>query len=129
MNQEVKNFTENNKCSNCGSCCTDFLPLSNAEKARIGNYVKRHNIKEQRHNFLSGIDTTCPFRDDLNKKCLIYEVRPSICRTFICNADKEYLMKNKAEHLKKNSTVCMRAEFFNSKEYDVLFGGNIKMIR
>ncbi len=118
MSRKAIDFTENNHCSNCGSCCTDFLPLTINEKQRIRKYIKEHNIKEQRHNFVQGVDATCPFRDDTNKKCLIYEVRPSICRTFICNMKQEKLEENKEKHLKRGQVTFMRKEFFESKEYD-----------
>ena len=28
------------------------------------------------------MDYTCPFRDEKNKKCMIYDVRPIICKLF-----------------------------------------------
>ena len=66
----VRDFTANGKCSNCGKCCSNCLPLSEAEIKRIKAYIKRHGIKEQRHNFASGVDMTCPFRDERNKNAL-----------------------------------------------------------
>ena len=115
-NVHVTNFTKNNKCSNCGQCCTDFLPLSSKEIKNIKHYIKVHNIKEQRHNVAAGIDITCPFRDEKNKKCLIYEVRPEICKRFICNDDKEKIFSNKRYFINKYNPVFMRSEFFNNSE-------------
>ena len=52
-------------------------------------YVVEHNIKINVNpiNTLSEkmIDLTCPFRNNKERKCDIYEVRPKICRSFICN--------------------------------------------
>ena len=39
----------NGKCSNCGSCCNDIIPLSNAEINRIKHYVSKNNIKPILH--------------------------------------------------------------------------------
>lgn len=112
----VKDFTQNGKCSNCGECCSNCLPLSEAEIKRIKAYIKKHNIKEQRHNVMSGVDMTCPFRDNANRKCLIYEIRPAICRAFMCNHTHDDIMKAKLDIHKINRAVFMRAEFFNNKE-------------
>ena len=89
----ITDFTIDGKCSGCGECCSNMLPMSADEVRQIKTYIKKHNIKEQRHNFLQGIDMTCPFRDELNRKCLVYEVRPAICREFVCNHTIEDIMK------------------------------------
>ena len=112
----VKDFTKDGKCSNCGECCSNCLPLSEAEIKRIKAYIKKHGIKEQRHNVMSGVDMTCPFRDNANRKCLIYEIRPAICREFMCNHTHDDIMKAKLDIHKINRAVFMRAEFFNNKE-------------
>ena len=112
----VKDFTCNGKCSNCGECCSNLLPLSRKEVKRIKAYIKKHHIKEQRHNGMVGVDMTCPFRDNANKKCLIYEIRPDICRAFMCNHSHEDIMKAKINFHTIRQPVFMRHEFFSSKE-------------
>lgn len=109
-------YTVNGKCSNCGQCCSNCLPLSDAEVKRIKVYIKKHKIKEQRHNVMVGVDMTCPFRDERNKKCLIYEIRPAICREFMCNHSHDDIMKAKLDIHKTNRVVFMRTEFFGNKE-------------
>ena len=117
---EVTDFTIKGKCSNCGGCCSNCLPLSDKEAKQIKAYIKKHDIKEQRHNFMLGTDLTCPFRDEANKKCLIYEIRPEICRQFMCNHTKENIMKWKLDFHKKFRVVFMRNEFFgNSEDIDI----------
>lgn len=113
--------TVNGKCSGCGACCSDFLPLSDAEIKRIKVYAKAHGLKEQRHNFMVGYDMTCPFRDDANKKCLVYEVRPAICRQFVCNHTMEDIMQARFDFHQINRVVSMRSEFFGSAEHYKLF--------
>lgn len=112
----VTDYTVNGKCSNCGQCCSNCLPLSDAEVRRIKAYIKKHKIKEQRHNVMTGVDMTCPFRDERNKKCLIYEIRPAICREFMCNHSHDDIMKAKLDIHKINRVVFMRTEFFGNKE-------------
>lgn len=112
----VKNFTVNDKCSNCGQCCSNLLPMSEKEVKNIKAYIKAHNIKEQRHNAMQGVDMTCPFRDEKNKKCLIYAVRPQICRRFMCNATMEKINADKMYLHGINRVVFMRSEFFNNTE-------------
>lgn len=118
MNDEimVEDFTKDGNCSNCGNCCSNCLPLSEAEVKRIKAYINKHNIKEQRHNAMMGVDMTCPFRDEANRKCLIYEIRPAICREFMCNHTHEDIMKSKLDIHKINRVVFMRTEFFGNRE-------------
>ena len=95
MLTEFKNglydFTKDGKCSECGGCCSDLLPMTNKEINTIRHYIKKHNIQRQLHgvNVLAKEvhDHQCPFLDltKPNKKCLIYEVRPQICKDFVCN--------------------------------------------
>ena len=119
---ECINFTENGKCSNCGQCCSDALPLSQDEINIIKEYIKKHDIKEQRHNVvMNAVDITCPFRDEANKKCLIYPVRPAICRQFMCNHTMEDIKKAKFDFQKANKIVFMRHEFYGNGEIDELF--------
>lgn len=112
----VTDFTINGKCSNCGKCCSNMLPMSEAEIKRIKDYIKKHNIKEQRHNAMVGVDMTCPFRDDANQKCTIYNIRPAICKQFMCNHTTEDIKQAKMDFHKINRVVFMRAEFFGNKE-------------
>lgn len=116
MEYTCTDFTVNGKCSNCGQCCSNMLPMSKREVKRIKAYIKQHDIKEQRHNVLVGIDMTCPFRDEANRKCLVYEVRPAICRQFMCNHTHEDIMKAKFNFHEINQIVFMRHEFFGNKE-------------
>ena len=88
-----------------------ILPVSEKEIKRI-NFVVEHNIKINVNpiNTLSEkmIDLTCPFRNKKERKCEIYEVRPKICRSFICN------LKNIENIEKRNriyKTVNMRKRF------------------
>lgn len=116
----VTDFTIDGKCSSCGACCSNLLPLSEQEVNRIKAYIKKHGIKEQRHNFVVGVDMTCPFRDERNKKCLIYNIRPAICREFMCNHSHEDIMRAKLNYHEKNRVVFMRSEFFGNTE-DIKF--------
>ena len=68
-----------------------------------------------------GVDMTCPFRDEENKKCLIYEIRPEICRQFMCNHTKEDIVARKIDFHKKFNPVFMRNEFYGNKEDVELF--------
>ncbi len=120
MEYTCTDFTVNGKCSNCGHCCSNMLPMSKQEVNRIKAYIKEHDIKEQRHNFTALADMTCPFRDETNRKCLVYEVRPAICRQFMCNHTHEEIMKAKFNFHEINQVVFMRNEFFGSTE-DVEF--------
>ena len=62
------------KCNNCGECCGP-VPISEKEYNKIKKYCIENNIVP-----IKNIDIICPFRDTINKKCTIYEVRPTLCK-------------------------------------------------
>lgn len=109
----VIDYTHNGKCSNCGECCSDYLPVSRDDIARIHRYVEKHGIKEHRNNVVNaGIDLTCPFRDNVNRRCDIYPVRPGICREFKCDYSPTKIAHNKGIFHERHDVVSMRKEFF-----------------
>lgn len=113
MNSGVYDFTDNGKCTQCGACCSNYLPMTQKEIATIHRFVKKHDIKEFKHLFPVSNDTfdmTCPFMDDSKQKekCRIYSVRPEICKQFICSKEK----KPFNGHWQQYSVVDMRVEFF-----------------
>ena len=113
---QVTDFTVKGRCSQCGACCSDFLPLSKREIKAIRDYIEKNGIKEQRHNGLNVADFTCPFRDEANRKCLVYPVRPEICRAFMCNHTQEDIQKTKMKFHEQRNVCSMRYEFFESTE-------------
>lgn len=70
------------KCSKCGECCSPFLPINQKEVYQISEYVIKNNIRPQRQMLVMENRLTCPYYN--GKKCLIYEVRPLICKEFYC---------------------------------------------
>ena len=115
MESGIYDFTENGHCSNCGQCCSRFLPISEKEKKTIRRYMKKHGIKEQKHLLPTAQpveDWTCPFRCESERKCLIYEVRPAICRDFRCDKPQKKIEASKKLYHGKYDAVDMRKEFF-----------------
>lgn len=110
----VYDCTINGKCSGCGDCCSNILPITKKEITEIKEYIKEHDIKRQEHRAFylrkDTLDMICPFCD-INKelKCTIYPVRPSICKIFLCsNAAKRDVHLSNAG--RKN--INMREVFF-----------------
>ena len=73
------NLTQNGKCTGCGNCCSNLLPMTDEEIEVIRKYIKRFHIKEQKRNMPLAepmLDLMCPFLDNSKKceKCTIYEV-------------------------------------------------------
>ena len=91
----IKDFTNNGKCSNCGECCGDILHLSKEEIIRIDRYLKKNKIEPTPRCILVTYDNTCPFRDNKDKKCKIYEVRPEVCSNFICSNSMKIIDKDR----------------------------------
>lgn len=106
LEHDVVDNTINDKCSQCGDCCPDHLPMTKHEVIAIRKYVKDNNIKPTIRGLLelNVVDAMCPFLT-LDKKCKIYEVRPNICKMFKCNL-KQSNSRAKANKLwYKNSSV------------------------
>jgi Fe-S-cluster containining protein len=109
----VTDHTYNGECSNCGECCSDFLPVSPEDVRRIHRFVKQHNIKEHKNVVLQAdFDVTCPFRDNVHRVCTIYPVRPGICREFKCDYSPTKLSENKEYFHRRYDIISMRQEFF-----------------
>lgn len=116
---KTTDFTVDGKCSGCGACCSNILPLSTEEVNRIAKYIQKHGIKEQKKTYASpdAMDMTCPFRDDVSRKCTIYEVRPAICRVYKCDDDAAGRKHPQIRQIQKNTTgiVLMRGTFFGNE--------------
>ena len=66
------------KCRNCGNCC-GVIPASNEEVNLIRDYLSRHPEVMSAIG-PTGIIAICPFHDALKGRCIIYPVRPIVCR-------------------------------------------------
>lgn len=116
MDDNIYNFTKNGKCSGCGNCCSRLLPMSQKEVDVIHRYINKHGIKECKHLLPVArpvIDMTCPFRDNDNNVCTIYEVRPEICKQFICDSEKRAKCNRKLYGQTRN-IIDVRSEFYGS---------------
>lgn len=114
VEDNVYNFTVDGKCSSCGACCSNFLPMSRKEIEQIHAFIRKNNIRESVH-FLPvvkpGYDATCPFRDNTRKICTIYSVRPEICKQFICDNEKR-AKHNRVLLRQTREIIRVREEFF-----------------
>ena len=113
MADNIYNFCKDGKCIQCGNCCSNLLPMSQKEIDVIHRYIRKKHIKECRHIAPATVayDMTCPFRDNDRKICTIYEVRPEICKQFIC--DNEQRAKRNRKLLgQTRDIVDVREEFF-----------------
>lgn len=83
---ECKNYCDGcGNCTRCGNCCAATIPLTRKEEKRIREYIKQNNIEPEFFQTKTDMNLQCCFYDRKNKLCKIYEVRPSICRSFKCN--------------------------------------------
>lgn len=96
INTMIPNLTDHGQCTGCGKCCMNFLPLTTNDMSRIQKYIKKHGV--QPINRINPtiparqIDAMCPFLDESRldgKKCTIYNVRPFICRHYICSINTD----------------------------------------
>ena len=113
---KITDYTCNGKCSCCGQCCGDILHLSDKEIKKIDNYLKKNKIEKTKRNVLVQYDNTCPFRDNKNKICKIYEVRPDICKAYKCDKTPEDAYKLRELNCKGKLPRSMRNLFFNDNK-------------
>lgn len=99
---KIKDCSNNGKCSQCGECCSNFLPVSQKEIENIQDYVLKNNIKPQKHMLIMQNRLSCPYHD--GKKCLVYEVRPLICKEFYCYKEPTIEM---AEKFASEERICV----------------------
>lgn len=120
MKDNIYNFTVDGKCSGCGNCCSNLLPMSQKEIDVIHKYIKKNDIKECKHLIPLArqmMDLTCPFLDTgkSKDKCHIYPVRPMICRKFICDSEKRAkLTRDKIKETRR--IIDVREEFFSESD-------------
>lgn len=108
------------KCSGCGDCCTDLLPLTQKEVDRLREYAIAHDLRAHTQMPFyesGGVDLTCPFRNQITGKCDVYEVRPHICRLYICSKQTRQatIERNRWTFSKGVSTRSLRYEIFGDR--------------
>lgn len=89
MDNNKVDFTINGECSKCGLCCQAILTISEKEIQKIKSYIGKNKINPiNRHSIVDKefIDI-CPFLTEDNE-CLIYSVRPEVCKRFLCSQYK-----------------------------------------
>ena len=112
------------KCSNCGECCADLLPVTPEEIKRIKAYVEKHHIKERNDKPFydpNATDLTCPLRNNKEQRCEVYPVRPLICRQFICTKSLEQAKRDRDMIHTTRQPHSMRWEIFGNPEVIRLF--------
>lgn len=88
------------RCSRCGECCAATIPLTKKEEQKIKKYIELNKIVPEEFKIEDNINLQCCFYDRKNKICKIYEVRPSICRSFKCNKNLKEIETERTIHHK-----------------------------
>ena len=106
--------TDNGKCSKCGMCCGSLLPLTEKDIKRVKYIVQTKDIKPQRPKVAAavGFDLMCPFLTT-ERKCIIYNHRPAICRHFKC--DKRGVMDEQEQKALAGVVPYDMWSFFDGK--------------
>ena len=119
MNMGLYDFTDHGKCTQCGECCSNLIPMTDKEVDTIRRHIKKHKIKEQK--CLAPLtepvmDMTCPFLDRNKKteRCTIYMARPGVCRFFKCD-EPNGAIKHKELFDGVRRIVDLRETFFGKR--------------
>lgn len=126
---KVTDLTIGGKCHlGCGDCCTDMIPLTKNEANVIYHYVKSHDIKQERWLEGNNLHHLCPFLNRETKACNIYEVRPQVCRNFICNKSRGALISQRKEGLIRayynslqGNNISLHRLFYGDAEREYIF--------
>lgn len=82
-------LTKNGKCSRCGQCCSNFIPLTPSELKGLQELVKGDVEVQLKTDDAGRVFMLCPFllmnAVSNETRCSIYEHRPSICRFYKCD--------------------------------------------
>lgn len=111
---DVTDYTHDGRCSNCGACCSNYLPLTNRELNRLKAWVKKHQFKPTPVAYAEVLDFTCPFLDKSTTRCSCYKIRPEVCRQFNCH---DYVHGNIAMSKSKRryQVYNLRSEIFGEE--------------
>lgn len=82
LSPKIEDYSISGKCSKCGECCSRLLPVTKSEMKAIIEYTIKNNIEIQAYMLTAQDNWKCPFFN--GNKCLIYEVRPLICKEYYC---------------------------------------------
>lgn len=128
LNKEVVDKTCNHQCSRCGQCCGLFLPITEKEIHVVKDYVEKNNIEPvERINKMTGaFEAHCCFLDKVNHKCLIYPVRPYVCRAFKC--DHKDWRKKRDEYDKRGKYNSIHSKQITLATFDDKIYGNYNPI-
>lgn len=102
LKDEVIDYNNPN-CNNCNDCCSLNVMLTKEEyefyikhfkknKKVLVELAQKHREKGKK---VKAINFMCPFTSK-GRKCLIYNIRPQICKDFHCKPQL-----NKPNHLKE----------------------------
>lgn len=103
----ITDFEKNGRCSGCGQCCCDTMVVTSEEVRRIAQYAQTHDVLAFPPTITNGVlHITCPFRNEVGRRCEIYPVRPLICKTFRCSMGTEGASKNFTRLLARPGATC-----------------------
>lgn len=83
-------------CKNCGGCCA-IIPCTPDEYREIWDFLDENPEIRAVAKLNSSTPEQCPFRDWEQEKCLIYPVRPVICRLMGVTSGMQCRHGNSAE--------------------------------
>lgn len=131
---DVTDRTCDGKCSRCGSCCTEHLSVTRREVEDIRRWLADHPDYQPHHlSWMTGhnVVAICPFHNPDTGLCDIYDVRPFVCRDFICCRKRDKLEKKRllyAQRADFNSfldrdqkMISFHALFFKDYRFDILY--------
>ncbi|MGL5176122.1 MAG: YkgJ family cysteine cluster protein [Cetobacterium sp.] len=85
------NLSPDGNCNSCNECCSILSPVSPKElqvlKRLFTRKIEKNYYKHLIHYKGEGIPSICPFSCYETKKCLIYSLRPTVCKKYHCNPD------------------------------------------
>lgn len=86
---EPTDLTDGGQCSRCGGCCSSVLPLGDEDIARLRSFIADTGFEPSLPDGHDVIYMHCPFlvedKTAGTKSCAAYDVRPGVCRVFICS--------------------------------------------
>lgn len=138
FDKKITNNCISGKCTKCGQCCTDFIPLKLKEVDTLKKYIAEHNIELTdwtEFNPTTGmydIKMFCPLLEKGTNLCKAYEVRPNICKTFKCCKNPQIVYKERDAIAKssKYNTLDKHSGYLTNvySLYELLTGDKTKTI-
>jgi len=112
FNEAHEEVFEKMDCLSCGNCCkttspmwneTDIQRVANGLKMKVSQFLDAYLVQDEDGDWVYP-NSPCPFLNESDNACQIYEIRPKACREYP-HTDRKNMM-GILSLTEKNTIIC-----------------------